>query len=212
MAMMNHNFTGAAIPSSRLPQQHQQRERQPSQRRQTSGNPVRCNLCRKSLSGTVFVLSCQCLFCEGKFIRMDARWLARVSWHCFVFVFVFSFVLSLCVVTLFSFAPSCRRVHFLSFREELELSLLQSNHGGRKRFPGDDDFKGSRPRQSKGIHVQTDFCQGFPRFPKPHCRRSMEPNPTTARDGPRGEQVCPSAIPEGEHCTDQAIITDRERP
>jgi len=50
------------MPSSRLPQQ-QQHERQPPQRQQASGNPVRCNLCRKSLSGTVFVLSCQCLFC-----------------------------------------------------------------------------------------------------------------------------------------------------
>jgi hypothetical protein len=53
-------------------QQQQQQRRQPvsqqqqQKRRGPGPNVIRCNLCRKPVMATVYVLSCNCLLCEGK--------------------------------------------------------------------------------------------------------------------------------------------------
>ena len=48
-------------------QQHRQQQQQQQQSRRGPGpNVIRCNLCRKPLMATVYVLACSCILCEGK--------------------------------------------------------------------------------------------------------------------------------------------------
>jgi hypothetical protein len=44
----------------------QSRNGRPGERRDTQTH-ISCNRCRKSLSTTIFVCTCDCVFCEGMF-------------------------------------------------------------------------------------------------------------------------------------------------
>jgi hypothetical protein len=59
--------------------QQQQQRRQPisqqqqQKRRGPGPNVIRCNLCRKPVVATVYVLSCNCLLCEGKHRTIESN-------------------------------------------------------------------------------------------------------------------------------------------
>ena len=118
--MLTPDFTGAVVPSSHsfqrhrvsYPQQHQTPQHQSSQRRRASEtNFVRCNLCRKPLSACVFVLSCNCMFCEGTFTAADSKYICVLAQFAFLTHFFPSsrsfLVLAGCTYSHFNKNTSC---------------------------------------------------------------------------------------------------------
>ena len=73
---MSHHSGASAIASNRVvtgrgstfPMQSRHGRGEPE-----SNSHISCNRCRKSLSTTIFVCACDCVFCEGKYILLSSR-------------------------------------------------------------------------------------------------------------------------------------------
>ena len=117
-------------PSSRISRQQQQHRRR--------GHPVRCNRCRKALSGTVFVLSCNCIFCEGKI------------WNG-VWSIYFILIIYYCHLN-FLF-----RMYVFALWEESELSQMQPQNVWRTRHSRNHHFKTRRTKQAKRNGIQNQY-------------------------------------------------------